>query len=139
MTRTLRLAAAAALLLFAASLVWAQPGGGQRRPGGAMGMGAGAILGYLALDPDIGLSNEQLIALRESLRPAYLEQMELREDLQSGAVDFRDLGETMADQRKAVMERIAEVLTEDQQKTMDDRMEEMRSRAGRGRRPGGWN
>ena len=58
-----RLALAAATVLLTLSLSWAQDG---RRGGG--GLSLEQLLGYLALSPDIMLTDEQLLNARNVLR-----------------------------------------------------------------------
>lgn len=142
MTRTLKVATVS-LLLLAASLAWSQPRGGQGMAGGRMGGGTGMsaeqILGFLALDPDIDLTDTQLVELRASLRRIYQGQLELRENLRSGAVDFQGLREEIVTLRTELMDQVKGVLTEEQQQKLGAAQEAMQSRASRGRRPGSWN
>ncbi len=55
-----------AMLLCALSLSWAQ--GGRRGGGGGGGLSAEQLLGHLALSPDILLTDEQLVNVRNALR-----------------------------------------------------------------------
>jgi len=119
MKRTFRAALAATFLLLVGAMAWAQPQrGGQGMPGGRMGGGMGMpvemVLGQLALDPEIELSDEQLLQLRASLRDLYQEQAQMREDTRSGDVDFRQMREIMAGFREDLTAALSAVLTEDQ-------------------------
>ena len=67
-----RLTLAATVLLLLLSLSWAQDwrrGGG----GGGGGLSPEQLLGYLALSPDIMLTDEQLLNARNVLRASYAE------------------------------------------------------------------
>ena len=129
MTRTLKMITAATLLLLAAALAWSQPRSGQ----GGQGMQGGRMGGGM------GLSAEQLLGLRSSLRDVYQDQLEMRQDMRSGDVDFQQMREEMTALRAELMTRINGVLDEDQQKKLQARLEEMQTQGGRERRPGGRN
>jgi hypothetical protein len=105
MTRTKKiLAFACAASALALSLAWAQPGGD--RGGGSRGGGflsADQLLGVAALHPDIALSDEQLLKLRAGLQESYAEQLQMREALRSGAVDFSEMREIASEMRKEMM------------------------------------
>ncbi|MFC1525642.1 hypothetical protein ACFL6X_02405 [Candidatus Latescibacterota bacterium] len=136
MTRTVRFSAVAAILLVAAALVWAQPGATRGRPGGGMGVGVEQTLGFLALHPEVGLTDVQLVDLRAALRDSYAEQQEMREAMQSGSVDFQMMREQMTAFREDVMASVAEVLSDEQIQTFEAAMEQMQSARGQGRRRG---
>ncbi|MFH1567035.1 MAG: hypothetical protein ABIL09_03480 [Gemmatimonadota bacterium] len=139
MTRSLKIAAAGALLVLAATLVWAQPrgqGGGGRM--GGPGMNAEQTLGYLALDPGIGLTDPQLINLRNALREPYKKQMEARTAMRSGDADFQAMREQMMATRAELTAAVAGVLTPEQNQKFTTAMEQMQQARGQGRggRPG---
>ena len=135
MKRTFRAALAATFLLLVGAMAWAQPQrGGQGMPGGRMGGGMGMpvemVLGQLALDPRIELSDEQLLQLRASLRDLYQEQAQMREDTRSGDVDFRQMREIMAGFREDLTAALSAVLTEDQLGQYNEAVESARQSMG---------
>ena len=135
--RTGAVASVAALLALSAG--WSQPGGGgggrgMRGQGGPM-MGGGMvsaeqILGSLALDPEIALTDEQLVQLRANLIQTYQIQLDLREAMRSGAIDFQEIRGEMSDLRDEILEQATAVLDEAQKKTFDANMAAMRSARG---------
>ena len=143
MTRSLKIAAAGALLVLAATLVWAQPRGEGGPPGGRSGPGMNAeqTLGYLALSDEIGLTDPQLISLRNALRAPYKKQMEARQAMRSGNADFQAVREQMLATRTELTAAIAGVLTPEQNQEFTKAMEQMQQGRGpggqgRGQRPG---
>jgi hypothetical protein len=134
MTRTKKiLAFACAASALALSLAWAQPGGD--RGGGSRGGGflsADQLLGVAALHPDIALSDEQLLKLRAGLQESYAEQLQMREALRSGAVDFSEMREIASEMRKEMMAAVQEVLTEEQAEALRGVMASAGGRRGGG-------
>ena len=83
----------------------AQPGG--RRGGTSGGMGGGVtpeqVFGLLAFDEKFKVNDKQLIALREVLKPLFVEQRQMMAEMFSsgsrGETDFRALREKCASSR----------------------------------------
>lgn len=119
-----------AMLLCALSLSWAQ--GGRRGGGGGGGGGLSAeqLLGHLALSPDILLTDEQLVNVRNALRASYAEQLNMREAMRGGSIDMREMQNTMADMRKSMLAAVGKVLSREQVARMRVGIDQM---SGRGR------
>ena len=92
----LALAAATVLLLLLLSLSWAQDG----RRGGGGGLSPEQLLGYLALSPDIMLTDEQLLNARNVLRASYAEHLSIRNSMGGGNIDVREAQRVMAELQK---------------------------------------
>lgn len=152
MSRIAKLAiAASALTLTALPYAWSQPGGGGGRGGGGGGGGFGGfgisaeqILGYLALDPAVNLTDAQLIQVRNALRSSYRDQVKMREEMRSGGGagegDPQRLREEMAAMREGIMTAVKANLTEAQFATFSaaqERMQQGGRGQGGGRRGGG--
>lgn len=117
-----------AMLLCALSLSWAQ--GGRRGGGGGGGLSAEQLLGHLALSPDILLTDEQLVNVRNALRASYAEQLNMREAMRGGSIDMREMQNTMADMRKSMLAAVGKVLSREQVARMRVGIDQM---SGRGR------
>lgn len=122
------LVAVLAMLLCALSLSWAQ--GGRRGGGGGGGLSAEQLLGHLALSPDILLTDEQLVNVRNALRASYAEQLNMREAMRGGSIDMREMQNTMADMRKSMLAAVGKVLSREQVARMQVGIDQM---SGRGR------
>jgi len=141
MTRTRKLTLGAALLLLASSLVWAQPGGRGAMPrrndagghmGGGMMLSPEQALGILALDPELGVTDKQLLDLRAALREAYLDQQQLQADMRGGEMDFQAAREMMEGQREKVTTALSGVLTAEQLAAFQQHLENRRPMRGGG-------
>lgn len=140
---------AMALFLFGALDVGAQPDGGRGERGDRGGMRGGAmmamrfvpieqILGFLAFNETVGLSNEQLGKVRDALKAVYSERAELVKKMSGG----NDREAAMTDVRKLrsqMTQKLTAVLDAKQVEALKGYMQEMNQRGGRGGqgRPGG--
>jgi len=126
----------------------AQPGGGGGGRGGfGGGIAPGQILGLLAFDDKFEVTDEQLIALRSSLKEIYVKQQEERAEMSSGGGgDWQAMREKMRESqiamRSEVMSKLSEVLSEDQVEMLKTHRQEQEERrgqlgGGRGGRGGG--
>lgn len=119
----------------------AQRGGGGEGGRGGRGGGRGGgvspsqILGILAFDEQAAVTNDQLVKLREALKPVNVKQNELMATVRSGERDFQDVREEMMALRGEVLTAVSAVLSESQVKILKERMQ----RQGRGGRGGGGN
>ncbi|MXW79100.1 MAG: hypothetical protein F4Z57_08985, partial [Gemmatimonadetes bacterium] len=83
----------------------AQPGGRRGSSGGGMGGGVTPeqVFGLLAFDEKFKVNDKQLIALREVLKPLFVEQRQMMAEIFSsgsrGETDFRALREKMREQQ----------------------------------------
>ena len=125
----------------------AQPGGSGRGSGrgGGGGMSPDQIFGLLALNEKFNVTDEQLLALRGSLKPLYAEQQQMISELFSGEGDFRALRETLREKqmeiRGKIMTALTEALSEEQIEVLKTHMQEQQERrrnfGGRGGPRGG--
>ena len=130
----LALAAATVLLLVALSLSWAH-GGGRGGGGGGEGLSPEQLLGYLALSPDIMLTDEQLLNARNVLRASYAEHLSIRNSMGGGNNDVREAQRVMAELQKTMTDAVSVLLSKDQRARMKTGIEQTSSRGrGRGRR-----
>ena len=121
----------------------AQPGGSGR--GGGGGMSPDQICGLLAFEEKFNVTDEQLLALRGSLKPLYAELQQMISELFSGEGDFRALRETLREKqveiRGKVMTALTETLSEEQIEVLKTHMQEQQERrrnfGGRGGPRGG--
>ena len=129
-----RLALAAATVILTLSLSWAQDwrrGGG----GGGGGLSPEQLLGYLALSPDIMLTDEQLLNARNVLRASYAEHLSIRNSMGGGNTDVREAQRVMAELQKTMTDAVSVLLSKDQRARMKTGIEQTSSRGrGRGRR-----
>ena len=124
----------------------AQPGGSGRGSGrGGGGMSPDQIFGLLAFEEKFNVTDEQLLALRGSLKPLYAERQQMMSELFSGEGDFRALRETLREKqieiRGKVMTALTETLSEEQIEVLKTHMQEQQERrrnfGGRGGPRGG--
>ena len=125
----------------------AQPGGSGRGSGrgGGGGMSPEQIFSLLALNEKFNVTDEQLLALRGSLKPLYAEQQQMMSELFSGEGDFRALRQTLREKqmeiRGKVMTALTETLSEEQIEVLKTHMQEQQERrrnfGGRGGPRGG--
>lgn len=140
------------LALLVAGPAVAQPQQGQR-PGGAGAMGRGAsveqLLGSLAFDEKIGVTDEQLLKLRGTLKEIYGKQQDMMKKLRGGSREgmrerMMAMRTEMMAMRTEMMEKIATVLDEKQVEQLKKNIQRAQSqRGGRqgrsGRQRGGGN
>ncbi len=131
--RRSRLVLSLLVIALAATAVEAQPGAG-RGGGGGRGGGVGPeqILGIMAFDERAAVTNEQLLKLRDALKPILVKQRELMASVRSGERDYQDVREEMMTLREEVLEAVSSVLSEGQVEILKQRMQ----RQGRGGRGG---
>ncbi len=90
----------------------AQPGG--RRGGMGGGMTPEQIFALLAFEEQFNVTDKQLIALREVLKPIYVEQQQMMAEMFSsgsrGETDFRALREKMREQQAEMREQMMAAL-----------------------------
>ena len=107
-----------AICLSSAVALEAQPGG--RRGGTSGGMGGGVtpeqVFGLLAFEEKFKVNDKQLIALREVLKPLFVEQRQMMAEMFSsgsrgGETDFRALREKMREQQSKMREKMMAALT----------------------------
>ena len=100
-----------AVCLSSAVALEAQPGG--RRGGMGGGIAPEQIFSLLALDEKFNVTDKQLIALRQALKPLFVEQRQLMAEMFSGGrgeTDFRALREKMREQQSKMREKIMAAL-----------------------------
>ncbi len=118
----------------------AQPGGGGRG-----GMSPDQIFGLLAFEEKFNVTDEQVLALRTSLKPLYAKRQQAMAKMFSGEVDFRSMRETMREMQMEIQTKIMGVLTEVLEKEqvealkahMQEQQERRRNFGGRGGPRGG--
>ncbi len=90
----------------------AQPGG--RRGGMGGGMTPEQIFVLLAFEEKFNVNDKQLIALREVLKPIYVEQQQMMAEMFSsgsrGETDFRAMREKMREQQSKMREQMMAAL-----------------------------
>ena len=90
----------------------AQPGG--RRGGSGGGIAPEQIFSLLAFDEKFNVTDKQLVALREALKPLFVEQRQMMAEMFSGGrggdTDFRALREKMREQQGKMREQIMAAL-----------------------------
>ena len=127
------------LCLSGVALLEGQPGG--RRGGMSGGMGSGVspeqVFSLLAFDERFNVTDKQLIALREVLKPLYAEQRQTMAELFSGARDFQAMRQELRDQQAEMRDRItgalATALTGEQIEAVKAHLQQ-----GRRQRGGSW-
>ncbi len=97
-----------AIGLSSAAVLEAQPGG--RRGGMGGGMAPEQIFALLAFDEKFNVTDEQVLALRQALRPLYVEQQQMLAEMFSGEVDFRAMREKMRQQQTKMRDKIMAAL-----------------------------
>ena len=91
----------------------AQPGG--RRGGMGGGIAPEQIFSLLAFEEKFNVTDKQLVALREVLKPLFVEQRQMMAEMFSsarrgGETDFRALREKMREQQSKMREKIMAAL-----------------------------
>ena len=114
-----------------ADTVEAQPGGRGGR-GGRGGVSPEQILGIAAFDAKAAVTDQQLIRLRNALKPIRKRQQELMASVRSGERDFGDVRDDMMALRGEAIGAVSSVLSEAQVEAIKQRMQ----RQGRGGRGG---
>ena len=98
--------------LSSAVMLEAQPGG--RRGGMGGGIVPEQIFSLLAFDEKFNVTDKQLVALREVLKPLFVEQRQMLAEMFSrgrgGETDFRALREKMREQQAKMREKIMAAL-----------------------------
>ena len=101
-----------AVCLSSAVALEAQPGG--RRGGMGGGIAPEQIFSLLAFDEKFNVTDKQLIALRQALKPLFVEQRQMMAEMFSGGrggeTDFRALREKMREQQSKMREKIMAAL-----------------------------
>jgi len=124
-------------VVFAISLSLAPAEAQRGRMGGSMMSMGGAMnlehtLAFLAFDESVGLTDAQLVQLRDGLKGLYAEQREMMVDMRAnrGSMDFEAMREQMAAVEQDLQETLGTVLTEDQAAVFDKHMQELQSARG---------
>lgn len=97
-----------AICLSSVVVLEAQPG--SRRGGMGGGMAPEQVFSLLAFDEKFNVTDKQVIALRQALRPLYVEQQQMLAEMFSGEVDFRAMREKMREQQTKMREKIMTAL-----------------------------
>ena len=101
-----------AICLASAMALEAQPGG--RRGGMGGGIAPEQIFSLLAFDEKFNVTDKQLIALRQALKPLFVEQRQMMAEMFSGGrggeTDFRALREQMREQQSKMREKMMAAL-----------------------------
>ena len=125
----------------------AQPGGRRGSSGGGMGGGVTPeqVFGLLAFEEKFKVNDKQLIALREVLKPLFVEQRQMMAEMFSsgsrGETDFRALREKMREQqskmREKVMAALSTALSAEQVEALKGHLQQQGQRQRGGPRGGG--
>ena len=86
----------------------AQPGG--RRGGMGGGIAPEQIFSLLAFDEKFNVTDKQLVALRQALKPLFVEQRQMMAEMFSGEVDFRAMREKMREHQTKMRDKIMAAL-----------------------------
>ena len=101
-----------AICLSSAVALEAQPGG--RRGGMGGGIAPEQIFSLLAFDEKFNVTDKQLVALRQALKPLFVEQRQMMAEMFSGGrggeTDFRALREKMREQQSKMREKMIAAL-----------------------------
>lgn len=101
-----------AICLASAVALEAQPGG--RRGGTSGGIAPEQIFSLLAFDEKFNVTDKQLVALREALKPLFVEQRQMMAEMFSSGsraeTDFRALREKMREQQSKIREKMMAAL-----------------------------
>ena len=100
-----------AICLTSAVALEAQPGG--RRGGTGGGIAPEQIFSLLAFDEKFNVTDKQLIALRQALKPLFVEQRQMMAEMFSGGrgeADFRALREKMREHQTKMRDKIMAAL-----------------------------
>jgi len=122
----------AGLLMFDVAVAQQGGGGGRgRRGGGGGGVNASQILGMLAFDEDSNVTDDQLVKLRNALKPVHQKQNDLLRSVRSGERDFQDVREDMMSLRTELLSAVSSVLSEPQVERLKEQMQRQAQRGGR--------
>lgn len=97
-----------AICLSSVVVLEAQPG--SRRGGMGGGMAPEQVFSLLAFDEKFNVTDKQVIALRQALKPLYAEQQQMLAEMFSGEVDFRAMREKMREQQTKMRDKIMTAL-----------------------------
>ena len=97
-----------AICLSSVVVLEAQPGG--RRGGMGGGMAPEQVFSLLAFDEKFNATDKQVIALRQVLKPLYVEQQQMLTEMFSGEVDFRAMRQKMREQQTKMRDKIMTAL-----------------------------
>lgn len=97
-----------AICLSSVVVLEAQPGG--RRGGMGGGMAPEQVFSLLAFDEKFNVTDKQVIALRQALKPLYVEQQQMLAEMFSGEVDFRAMRQKMREQQTKMRDKIMTAL-----------------------------
>ena len=102
-----------AICLSSAVALEAQPGG--RRGGSGGGVTPQQVFVLLAFEEKFNVNDKQLLALREVLKPLFVEERQMMAEMFSsgsrGETDFRALREKMREQQSKMREKMMAALT----------------------------
>jgi hypothetical protein len=131
----------AALLLGAASLVEAQPGGGggrgQGRRGG-MGMGLGLESEWAIICFELKVEGEQFAALRAVYQEAWGKRRDLMAQMRDAGADWEEMGAQLQKFQEELAGKYSAILSKEQVARLQNLVEERRGGFGGGRGgPGG--
>ncbi len=130
--------------LFTALSAEAQPrgrgGGGRGGPRRAEMMLAARlpveqVLGFLAFDAEVGLTNDQLLQVRDALKGIYTKRKELAKEMREG--DRQAVMEKMGGLRTEMTQNLSSALKPAQVEKLKEFMQQMQQRRQGGRRRGG--
>ena len=103
----------ATLCLSVVGVLEAQPGGWRGGPSGRTeaGVSPAQVFSLLAFDEKLNVTDKQLVALREVLKPLYVQQRQLMEEMFSGpggpgARDFQAMRQELRQQQEEMGDRI---------------------------------
>ena len=97
-----------AICLSSVVVLEAQPGG--RRGGMGGGMAPEQVFSLLAFDEKFNATDKQVLALRQALKPLYVEQQQMLTEMFSGEVDFRAMRQKMREQQTKMRDKIMTAL-----------------------------
>lgn len=99
---------AVAICLSSVAVLEAQTG--SRRGGMGGGMAPEQVFSLLAFDEKFNVTDKQVVALRQALRPLYVEQQQVLAEMFSGEVDFRAMRQKMREQQTKMRDKIMTAL-----------------------------
>ena len=97
-----------AICLSSVVVLEAQPGG--RRGGIGGGMAPEQVFSLLAFDEKFNVTDKQVLALRQALKPLYVEQQQMLAEMFSGEVDFRAMRQKMREEQTKMRDKIMTAL-----------------------------
>ena len=68
------------------------------------------VFSLLAFDEKFNVTDKQVVALRQALRPLYVEQQQMLAEMFSGEVDFRAMRQKMREQQTEMRDKIMTAL-----------------------------